>query len=368
MSVEISTVLERSYSAELIRNPKLSLLKEVFSEIRPSSTSNQEAINIFIENVSEISDLVNSDFWNGEDVMAIFFNEFTRYKGKSEHGQVFTPDNITSFMYRLVGANKDDLILDAACGSGAFLVKAMCNMIKEAGGNRTRKAGEIKSSQIYGIEMDREIYALACANMLIHKDGKTNLAQLDTRSVEAGQWIAEKNITKVLMNPPFERKYGCLDIVQNVLDNVPRGTISAFILPDNKLDKNLSKAKKILRAHKIDKIVKLPEKTFSGTTTSVFIFTAGIPQNNAEIFTCYVPEDGLKTIKNQGRQDVDGAWPAIEDYWVNVVNRQSGDDSIIWINPNDRLSYPMPRPEFSIRKSDFKETLINYMLYTVDCH
>ena len=48
-----------------------------------------------------------------------------------------------------------------------------------------RKLSQIKSKQLYGIEFDREIFALACANMLIHKDGKTNLEQLDTRKDEA---------------------------------------------------------------------------------------------------------------------------------------------------------------------------------------
>ncbi len=48
------------------------------------------------------------------------------------------------------------------------------------------------SNQLYGIEYDKEIYALACANMLIHKDGKTNLEQLDTRSQEACDWIKSK--------------------------------------------------------------------------------------------------------------------------------------------------------------------------------
>ena len=41
----------------------------------------------------------------------------------------FTPDHITSFMYRLIDVDQNDRILDAACGSGAFLVKSMCNMI-----------------------------------------------------------------------------------------------------------------------------------------------------------------------------------------------------------------------------------------------
>ena len=64
-----------------------------------------------------------------------------------------------------------------SCGSGAFLVKAMSNMIKEAGGVNTAKAKQIKSEQLFGIEMYRKVFALACANMMIHKDGKTNLAQ-----------------------------------------------------------------------------------------------------------------------------------------------------------------------------------------------
>jgi hypothetical protein len=46
-------------------------------------TEKQTAIDDFIECVEDISDNINSDFWNGEDVMAIFFNEFNRYKGKA---------------------------------------------------------------------------------------------------------------------------------------------------------------------------------------------------------------------------------------------------------------------------------------------
>ena len=220
------------------QNNKLNVLLEEYSAVRMSITEDQKAINEFINDVCEIADLVNSDNWNGEDVMAIFFNEFNRYRGKADAGQVFTPDHITSFMYRLIDVNMDDRVLDATCGSGAFLVKAMCNMMKEAGGINTEKAKKIKKDQLYGIEMYRKVYALACANMLIHKDGKTNLAQMDAKSAEAAEWISSQKITKVLMNPPFERKYGCMTIVENVLDNVPSGTKCAFIMPDKKLEKD----------------------------------------------------------------------------------------------------------------------------------
>lgn len=350
----IHSTLAKSYSEDIKKNSKLNLLLDVYSSIQMNMTDNQDAIDNFIDNVCRISDKINSDFWNGEDVMAIFFNEFNRYKGKSEAGQVFTPDNITSLMYRITETNKDDKVLDAACGSGAFLVKSMCNMMKEAGGVRTKEAEDIKKKQLYGIELDREVFALACANMLIHKDGKTNIEQLDARSEETKKWIESKQITKVLMNPPFENKYGCIEIVANVLNSVERNTTCAFIMPDNKLETNINKVRRILAKHRLVKIIKLPEKTFQGCTTSIFIFKAKIPQNDHQIFTCYIKDDGFETVKNQGRQDINNKWREIEDYWVDVVMKQSGDESVKWINPNTSLSYQMPEQRFQIDESDFK--------------
>lgn len=266
-------------------------------------------------------------------------------------------------MYRLIEVNQNDKILDAACGSGAFLVKAMCNMMKEAGGINTKKASQIKDTQLYGIEFDREIFALACANMLIHKDGKTNLEHLDSRTKEACDWIKSKKITKVLMNPPFETKYGCLTIVENVLKSVPRNTKCAFILPDKKLEKD-KKGRKLLKHSTIEKIIKLPEKIFSeGVTTSIFIFTAGVPQNDKEIFACYIKEDGLETVKNQGRQDVKDKWQSIEDRWVDIIYKQSGDDTIQWIKPTEHLSYQMPEKPFEIYEEDFAKTMMDYLMF-----
>lgn len=363
MKNSILSTLSKSLEDSRKQNLKLDLLTEVYSEIKMNNTTNQDAINNFIDWVSEISDCVNSDYWNGEDVMGIFFNEFNRYKKKSESGQVFTPDHITSFMYRLIEVNQNDKILDAACGSGAFLVKAMCNMMKEAGGINTKKASQIKDTQLYGIEFDREIFALACANMLIHKDGKTNLEHLDSRTKEACDWIKSKKITKVLMNPPFETKYGCLTIVENVLKSVPRNTKCAFIIPDKKLEKD-KKGRKLLKHSTIEKIIKLPEKIFSeGVTTSIFIFTAGVPQNDKEIFACYIKEDGLETVKNQGRQDVKDKWQSIEDRWVDIIYKQSGDDTIQWIKPTEHLSYQMPEKPFEIYEEDFAKTMMDYLMF-----
>ena len=208
-------VLSKSLEKDKKQNSKISIVLDVYSEIRMNIQEKQEAINKFIDCVCEISDCINSNEWRGEDVMGIFFNEFNRYKRKSDSGQIFTPDHITSFMYKLIGVSPNDYVGDFCCGSGAFLVKSMSYMMKTAGGYDTKKAKEIRQEHLFGIEFDREIFALACANMMIHKDGKTNLEQMDTRSNDACEWIKSKPITKVLMNPPYENKYGCIDIVEN---------------------------------------------------------------------------------------------------------------------------------------------------------
>ena len=365
----ILNTLSKSLEDAKKQNEKLEILLETYSKVQMNITNNQKAIDDFIDNVEVISELINSKNWNGEDVMGIFFNEFNRYKGKSENGQVFTPDHVTSLMYMLVNINpKEDRILDAACGSGAFLTKAMSNMIKAVGGANTKKAKEIMSSQIYGIEIDKRVFSLECANMLIHKDGKTNLEQMDSTSQEACDWIKSKKITKVLMNPPYERKCHPEIIVKNVLDNVKPHTIAAFLLPDKKLEKVSKKTvQNILSKHRLLKIIKLPEKTFDeGITTSIFIFESGIPQDDEEIFTCFIKDDGLERVKNQGRQDIRHRWKGIEDKWVDIIKKQSGDNSIKWIKPKECLSYQKDEEPFEVYEEDFIKTMADYLMYKED--
>lgn len=347
------------------QNAKLEILLEEYSHVRMAITEDQTAINNFIDDVCEIAELVNSDNWNGEDVMAIFFNEFNRYRGKSDAGQVFTPDHITSFMYHLIGVGTGDKVLDATCGSGAFLVKAMCNMIKEAGGVNTVKATEIKSLQLFGIELYPKIFALACANMMIHKDGKTNLERLDTRKDEACAWIKSKDITKVLMNPPYERKYGCMQIVENVLNNVSTGAKCAFILPDKKLEKD--NGKKLLKKHTLTHIIKLPENLFFGigVTTSIFVFETGTPQGSRNIKGYYIEDDGLETVKNKGRQDIKNKWDSIEAYWLKAIQDDNDDkfNTRQLIDPSKNLSYQMPEKPFEIYEEDFVKTMMDYEMF-----
>ena len=360
---KLADALDADNADVKVPNGKLNFLIEEYNKVVPSVKSNTDALDKIIDNICEIAELVNSEYWNGEDVMAIFFNEFNRYRKKKEMGQILTPDHVTSFMYRLLDVNKDDRVLDAACGTGAFLVKSMCNMMKEAGGYSSAESKRIRTEQLFGIEVDRRIFALACANMLIHKDGKTNLDQNDSRGKEASEWIKSKGITKVLMNPPYERKYGCLKIVENVLDSVPAGTLCAFILPDKKLEKD--NGWKLLKKHTLKTIVKMPEDLFFdvGVTTSIFVFETQKPQGDKDIIGYYIEDDGLETVKNKGRQDIKNRWPEKEDYWIKAIQNGEEKTKQIIHPAKDRLSYQLPEKPFEIREEDFIKTLMDYEMF-----
>ncbi|PTI68903.1 hypothetical protein [Staphylococcus succinus] len=120
-----------------------------------------------------------------------------------------------------------------------------------------------------------------------------------------------------------------------------------------------------MKNHRLEKIIKLPETTFFGIgmTTSIFIFVSGVPQNGQSIFACNIENDGLVTVKNQGRQDVYNRWAEIEDEWVEVIRRQTGDDSIQWLDPNNHLSWQEPEPIFELHEKDFMKTLLDFKMF-----
>ena len=168
------------------------------------------------------------------------------------------------------------------------------------------------------------------------------------------------------MNPPYEHKYGCIDIVKNVLDNVPVGIKCAFILPDKKLEKDGGK-KKLLESHTLTHIIKLPENLFFGVgvTTSIFVFESGRPHGTRNVKGYYIEDDGLETVKNKGRQDIKDKWKSIEDYWIKAVE---DDNDYIYntrqlIDPSKNLSYQMPEKPFEIYEEDFVKTMMDYEMF-----
>lgn len=363
----LKAAVQSKLQALLQEDEKKGILLELLNDVRMNKEAAADDIIDFLSCVNELNKLFAEDSWRGEDLMGIFYNEFYRYEHKSQNGQVLTPHQTVEFLLESLDINSEDVVLDATCGTGGFLSLAMYNMIEDAGGRYSHQVEKIKSSQLYGIDNDKTMVALATATMLIHKDGKSNIHFMNAISEEAGRLIKEIKPTKVPMNPPYEEVYGCSKIVKNVIDNAPRGCRLAFILPDRKFCVKEQVIKNIMKNNHLDKIIKLPENTFNaGVSTSIFYFTAGKPQNGDKIFTCYMEDDGLCTVKNEARQDLEHKWPEVKKYWLDVLRMQdTSEKSAKWIDPKkDEICYPVEIEAEPLTLEDTNNEILNYISFT----
>jgi len=99
--------------------------------------------------------------------------------------------------------NKDSIVYDNCAGTGGFLISAMRMMVKDAKGNSSA-VEKIKEKQLIGVEFSSSIFALACSNMYIHQDGKTNIIQGDCFDRKVIEKAKEFKPTVGFLNPPYK--------------------------------------------------------------------------------------------------------------------------------------------------------------------
>lgn len=159
------------------------------------------------------------------DLKGRAFEEFlpSQLRGKGL-GQYFTPRPIVDFMCELADISLNDTVLDFACGSGGFLIKAYEKMrsevdilppgtIKRLGATRESLIEDIKSSQIYGIDAEPRAARTARMNMLLWGDGRcvvrgNALANEDFSGTsypiaDYSSDDPESGCSLILANPPF---------------------------------------------------------------------------------------------------------------------------------------------------------------------
>ena len=78
----------------------------------------------------------------------------------------------------------------------------MNRMFKNANSEEVEK---IRKEGLYGFEFDDGLYTLAIANMIIRKDGKSNIYKGDCFNEQITKELKNKNINIGLINPPYSQ-------------------------------------------------------------------------------------------------------------------------------------------------------------------
>lgn len=330
-------------------------LAEVFADIRYNNGEPSDVAEL-LDNARSVRAFLNSSDWKGEDVFQMMY-EIIAVKQKSARGQVFTPAHIGQLMAAVLDVHEGDHVLDAACGTGSLLLKCY--------------AAGVMSQDLYGVEWDREMHALCVANILAHDDGIAHILHGDSTMSEVADWIKAADITKTIMNPPYENKFGCPDIVGNVLEAVPDFTKVAMLLPDKKLEKfTKRKRERVTNRAVLDAVIKLPPQLFeplASVAVSLFLWETGAPQEDHQYFGAYLEDDGFQTYKNSPRIDPHNRWPEICAKWVDIIKNDKYEACGGQIqDPADGLSYKEPEKPFEIYEEDFRKTAFDYLWFEMN--
>ena len=354
-------------------------------------TTNQSINNPTAEGKKYLTDLISNcdSRINGFmvthkyiDTISQFYVEFLRYANNDKGlGIVLTPPHITELFCELAQIDKDSVVLDNCAGTGGFLVSAMKKMLEDANGD-IAKEQHIKDWQLIGIEYDEEIYTLLISNMIVHRDGRTNIIRDDCFDVDTKELKEKFHPTVGLLNPPYKNKGKGTEELEFVLNNLSmleKGSKCVAIMPISCVNDVSGKSsllkQKILDGHTLEAVLSLPEELFYNsnvnTVTCAVVLTAHVPHpENKKTWFGYCRDDGFKKRKNKGRIDVNHTWQDIKKRWVSAfINR----DEIAGFSLKRHVTSKMEwcaeaymETDFSkLSEDDFKQTVRDFYLFNL---
>lgn len=229
-----------------------------------------------------------------EDFIGRFYGEFMSYSGGDGQtlGIILTPRHICDLMCDLVDVGPNDIVLDPTCGTGGFLISAMHRMLSMADSERQRM--DIRQKQLHGFEIQSNMFAVAATNMILRRDGKSNLKCTDFLKLNPAK-IQMKGATVGLMNPPYSQgkkedpqQYE-LSFIEHLLDSLTIGARAAVIVPQSSMT-GKSKAEKefkksIMKHHTLEGVITCNTDTFYGVGVNpvIAVFTAHEPHPSDKI-------------------------------------------------------------------------------------
>jgi type I restriction-modification system DNA methylase subunit len=337
------TAVRNAFENDNIDKAKLIVLDARFSLIKTNTTLSKN-LAVLKEIITDIRENIQNFIrtYKYYDVLGQLYIEFLRYANADKGlGIVLTPPHITEFMAEVAEVNKNSIIYDNCTGTGGFLVSAMNLMIKDAKGDE-EAIKRIRSDQLIGVEYSDKIFPLACTNMFIHQDGKTNIYHGSCFDETIIKEVKKKNPNVGLLNPPYKSdKKSDTDEYQFILANLDcltQGGKCVAIVPMQEALATGGKVwefkKKVLENHTLEAVFSMPDELFFnskvGVVSCIMVFTAKRPHpSGKEVYFGYYKDDGFVKRKNRGRIDLFGKFEnEIKHKWISNYRNHKDTDGL----------------------------------------
>ncbi len=343
-------------------NPLRKFIKEIDDKVRPFVTDEHSL-----------------------DVVGKFYGEFVKYTGGDGKGLgiVLTPTHITELFCKIANLTPQSKVLDTCTGTGGFLITAMKDMIEKADGD-IDLIKNIKKENLIGVEQQPNMFALACSNMILRQDGKSNLHMGSCFDFE--QILKSYKCTVGMINPPYSLKgegLSELHFIKFMLNCLDVGGIGIAIVPMScAIDTGkatVSIKETILQKHTLKAVMSMPDELFYpvGTIPCIMVFEAGIPHFKTDgkilvprkdTWFGYWKNDGFVKTKKDGRVDANKKWNEIEKEWLNLYHNnkeKTGLSVLKSVTASDEWCAEayMETDYSKLTKKKFEEELKKYALF-----
>ncbi len=322
-----SEAIEQMYNNENLPELFREIFKNSFLPFKDPST-----LNMFLKEINEFN------YSNSEKLGDAFEYLLSFMGSQGDAGQFRTPRHIIDFIVEIVNPQKNETILDPACGTAGFLISSYKHILnqntkKNLGDGLTASDRKKIGENLNGYDISPDMVKMSLVNMYLHKFTNPKINEYDTLSSEE-RWNEYYDV--MLANPPFfspkggitpHNRFGVKSTKAEVLfvdyinEHLKPNGRAGIIIPEGVIFQT-GTAYKQLRKKLIENslvgVVSLPAGVFnpySGVKTSILILDKK-NKNIDKIFFADVKNDGfsLGAQRNPIKQnDLPGITSSLKD-------------------------------------------------------
>ena len=288
---------------ELFRN----IFKNAYLPYRDPST-----LKLFLKYINEF------EYSHSEKLGDAFEYLLSVMGSQGDAGQFRTPRHIIDFVTACVNPQKNETVLDPACGTAGFLLSAYKHILNQ---NTDKRQGDkLKpddrkklATNFVGYDISPDMVRLSLANMYLHGFATPLIHEYDSLSSE-DRW--QETFDVILANPPFMTPKGGIRphkrfsvsakksevlFVDYIVEHLKPNGRAGIIVPEGIIFQNgsaYSSLRKIMLDNNLCGIVSLPVGVFnpytSTTKTSILLFDKQIRNNINGVFFLKISSDGFE--------------------------------------------------------------------------
>ena len=270
-------------------------------------------LDLFLKGISEFK------YENSEELGNAFEYLLSTAASQGDAGQFRTPRHIIDFIVEVVDPQKEDRILDPACGTAGFLVSAYKHILKNNTDKKSGRPGSALSAterkkltkNIVGYDISHEMVRLSLVNLYLHGFAEPNIHEYDTLS-SLERW--DESFDCLLANPPFMTPKGGIQphnrfpiqskraevlFVDYITEHLSSNGKAGIIVPEGIIfqsGNSYKQLRKMLVEDGLWAVVSLPQGVFNpyaGVKTSILFYDNNITKKVKEILFVKIENDGF---------------------------------------------------------------------------